>query len=128
MTMTDRDTREERPVADSPAPHPMVTWTVPPLAADLPRTLPDAAPLTTGWVNVALNRLCSLGLPRLSDWIVADPGVLERPPVEEMIRDVLDVEHAEIVADQAGIRLDLLMRWATDPRYADPDPGTVTEE
>lgn len=92
------------------------------------RALPDDQPLTTGWVNAALSRLSALGLPKIADWIQADLEALERPAVEEMVRDVLDV-----TADELGyglpaaecrrardrVRFELLALWATEPRYAD---------
>lgn len=112
-----------------------MSLTVPPLAADVPRTLADDQPLTTGWVNAALSKLCSLGLPKIADWIMADPEVCERPAVEEMIRDVLDCTGEDLgyrhtdgetlprdVTRRDRTRFELLALWANDPRYDDPDP------
>lgn len=99
----------------------------------------DAAPApATGGVNTALSRLDTLGMPKLADWLM-EPGRgdrLDRPAVQAMIRDVV-----ALTADDLGYRVDpdgpdpdragmhvrratrtrLLIRWATDPAYADTD-------
>lgn len=90
-------------------------------------------PLTTGDVNAALSRLSVLRLPKIADWIQRHPDVCEWAEVDAMIRDVLDLTPWQMgygepdkprttAATRDATRTALLIRWATDPWYADTAP------
>lgn len=100
--------------------------------------------LTTGDVNTALGRLCSLGITKVCDWIM-QPGRgdrCERPAVEALIRDVCalspwqmgyDVPPGErgpaaLARQRLATRTMLLLRWNTDPVYAESDDDDAPPE
>lgn len=94
-----------------------------------------AAPLTTGDLATVVSRLTVLGMPRLADWLHADPEQAETPQGESVCRDVLGLTPghlgyghppgtrtaAAIARVRRATRTALLITWATDPWYADTD-------
>lgn len=88
-------------------------------------------------VNGALSRLCSLRLTKMCDWLM-EPGRgdrLDLPEVQAMLRDVLELSSwrmghdvpqgerspAALNRQSDATRTMLLLRWATDPAYADSE-------